>query len=193
MEIVNLPEGIKIFFTTPEAENLGLLQDEFYSDEINCKIFLGAMITMVVKLGLADFSGEVTAKMEKNGEGVVVTLVEHSKNIPKKSDKKLPQIHKITLGYIFFDSEKLCEFCKNTLKNYQPKIISSQLYLAEDTDNTYILTVSFSYAKSTLLSKKDLRINSKLDEVSLAKILEHSSLLCNAPLEKIYLVPPADR
>ncbi len=173
MKITATENGAKIVISPVELEGLGLAPEDFEKSDISAKIFLSGLVSMLRHMEIIDIPDNVSVKVTRLGDEIIVYLSSEISEV--KPD------YYVYCAYGFKTPEELTEFCKCTLKAFDRRIENAELY---SFGNEYRLIVKFRYARSTFLSKKELR--GETDPLIIAKIREYGSLLSRNPLEKLY-------
>lgn len=173
VKITATENGAKIVIFPDELDGLGLSPEDFEQSELSAKIFLSGLVAMLRRMEIIDIPDSIAVKVTRLGDEVIIYL--SPENAEEKSE---PYVY---CAYSFKTPEELTDFCKYTLKAFDRRIECAELYgLGEE----YRLIVKFRYAKSTFLSKKELR--GETDQIKIAKIREYATLLSRTPLQKLY-------
>lgn len=173
MKITATENGAKIVISPKELDGLGLAPEDFEQSDVSAKIFLSGLVAMLRRMEIIDIPDSISVKVTRLGDELIVYLS------PEISEEKSDCY--VYCAYGFKTPEELTDFCRGTLKAFDRRIENAELYGLGD---EYRLIVKFRYARSTFLSKKELR--GATDELMIAKIREYGSLLSRTPLKKLY-------
>lgn len=167
---------VKITLSQEDMQKMGLTFEDLDSDEITARIFIGSLLKLMEETGIFKVKkGDIQVEITRKKSGDIVIIICLINNFPEN----------IWSAYFFDDCEKLVEFCKNVLCDYNnySKIISNSLLFQQG--NFYILMVNFTIDNNTFAKNKVLSENSITDTVKIAKIKEYAKLISRTPLEKI--------
>lgn len=170
---------LNISLNAEDLHKVGITFDTFKNDKETAESFLINFLAVIDELGIFPSSGKkviVDVIITKSG---IMSIYFETESFPKKRCKNVTQA-----CCCFSEHKKLIEFAKFVYENYNNKIRSAELYLL---NGEYLLILSLDYAKSTILSKPQLK-NSILDEIFINKIREYGQLLTRNPLEKIIIL-----
>ena len=173
---------VKITLSQEDMQKMGLTFEDLDSDEITARVFIGSLLKLMEETGIFKVEkGDIQVEITRKKSGDIVIIICLINNFPEN----------IWSAYFFDDCEKLVEFCKNVLCEYNnyndynnySKIISNSLLFQQG--NFYILMVNFTIDNNTFAKNKVLSENSITDTVKIAKIKEYAKLISRTPLEKI--------